>query len=127
MRSFRQLFQWGLIAVATGAASLGVTTPSHGQKATFPGVTETEIRIGNTAPYSGPASAYSAIAKTEAAYFTKINDEGGINGRKIKFISYDDGYSAPKTVEQTRKLVEGDDVLLVFQTLGTPSNSAIQK
>jgi len=127
MRSFRQLFQWGLIAAATGAASLGVTTPSLGQKATFPGVTETEIRIGNTAPYSGPASAYSAIAKTEAAYFTKINDEGGINGRKIKFISYDDGYSAPKTVEQTRKLVEGDDVLLVFQTLGTPPNSAIQK
>ncbi|MDO8400553.1 MAG: ABC transporter substrate-binding protein [Bradyrhizobium sp.] len=127
MRSFRQLFQWGLIAVATGAASLGVTTPSLGQKATFPGVTETEIRIGNTAPYSGPASAYSAIAKTEAAYFTKINTEGGINGRKIKFISHDDGYSAPKTVEQTRKLVEGDDVLLVFQTLGTPPNSAIQK
>jgi ABC-type branched-subunit amino acid transport system substrate-binding protein len=127
MRSFRQLFQWGLIAAATGAASLGVTTPSLGQKTTFPGVTETEIRIGNTAPYSGPASAYSAIAKTEAAYFTKINDEGGINGRKIKFISYDDGYSAPKTVEQTRKLVEGDDVLLVFQTLGTPPNSAIQK
>jgi ABC-type branched-subunit amino acid transport system substrate-binding protein len=127
MRSFRQLFQWGLIAAATGAASLGVTTPSLGQKATFPGVTETEIRIGNTAPYSGPASAYSAIAKTEAAYFTKINDEGGINGRKIKFISYDDGYSTPKTVEQTRKLVEGDDVLLVFQTLGTPPNSAIQK
>jgi ABC-type branched-subunit amino acid transport system substrate-binding protein len=127
MRSFRQLFQWGLIAAAAGASSLGVTTPSHGQKATFPGVTETEIRIGNTAPYSGPASAYSAIAKTEAAYFTKINNEGGINGRKIKFISYDDGYSAPKTVEQTRKLVEGDDVLLVFQTLGTPPNSAIQK
>jgi ABC-type branched-subunit amino acid transport system substrate-binding protein len=127
MRSFRQLFQWGLIAAATGASSLCATTPSHGQKATFPGVKETEIRIGNTAPYSGPASAYSAIAKTEEAYFTKINNEGGINGRKIKFVSYDDGYSTPKAVEQTRKLVEGDDVLLVFQTLGTPPNSAIQK
>ncbi len=127
MRSFRQLFQWGLIAAATGAASLCATTPSYGQKAIFPGVTETEIRIGNTAPYSGPGSAYSAIAKTEEAYFTKINEEGGINGRKIKFISYDDSYSPPKTVEQTRKLVEGDEVLLVFQTLGTPPNSAIQK
>ncbi len=127
MRSFRQLFQWGLIAAATGAASLCATTHSYGQKAIFPGVTETEIRIGNTAPYSGPGSAYSAIAKTEEAYFTKINEEGGINGRKIKFISYDDSYSPPKTVEQTRKLVEGDEVLLVFQTLGTPPNSAIQK
>src|SRR5216110_4086592 len=78
-------------------------------------------------PYSGPASAYGVIGKTEEAYFKKINAEGGINGRKISFVSYDDGYSPPKTVEQVRKLVESDEVLLVFQTLGTPSNTAIQK
>jgi ABC-type branched-subunit amino acid transport system substrate-binding protein len=120
-------FTRGSLIAAFAACSLVLSIPAHGQKAAFPGVTETEIRIGNTAPYSGPASAYSVIAKTEEAYFNKINDEGGINGRKIKFISYDDGYSPPKAVEQTRKLVEGDDVLLVFQTLGTPPNSAIQK
>jgi branched-chain amino acid transport system substrate-binding protein len=126
MHSSHQPIKTGLIA-ALAAWSFALSIPAHGQKAKYPGVTETEIRIGNTAPYSGPASAYSAIAKTEEAYFNKINDEGGINGRKIKFISYDDGYSPPKTVEQTRKLVEGDDVLLVFQTLGTPPNSAIHK
>src|ERR1019366_7323830 len=85
------------------------------------------IKIGNTMPYSGPASAYSIIAKTEQAYFDKINAEGGINGRKIKFISYDDAYSPPKTVEQARRLVESDEVLLIFGPLGTASNSAIQK
>ncbi len=91
------------------------------------GATDTEIKLGNIMPYSGPASSYSVIGKTEAAYFNKINAEGGINGRKINFISYDDGYSPPKTVEQARKLVESDEVLLIFNSLGTPPNSAIQK
>jgi branched-chain amino acid transport system substrate-binding protein len=91
------------------------------------GATDTEIKIGNIMPYSGPVSAYGVIGKTEAAYFNKINAEGGINGRKINFISYDDGYSPPKTVEQARKLVESDEVLLIFNSLGTPPNSAIQK
>jgi ABC-type branched-subunit amino acid transport system substrate-binding protein len=91
------------------------------------GATDTEIKIGNIMPYSGPASAYGIIGRTEAAYFNKINAEGGIKGRKINFISYDDAYSPPKAVEQARKLVESDEVLLVFNPLGTPSNSAIQK
>src|SRR6201993_493800 len=92
-----------------------------------PGASDSEIKIGNTNPYSGPASAYGTIGKTIAAYFNKVNAEGGINGRKINFIAYDDGYSPPKTVEQARKLVESDEVLFLFQTLGTPSNTAIQK
>lgn len=108
----------GLLAQAAAAAA---------QKKYGPGVSDTEIRIGNIMPYSGPASAYGSIGTTEAAYFKKINDEGGINGRKITFISYDDGYSPPKAVEQVRKLVESDNVLLVFNPLGTPSNTAIQK
>ncbi|MDU6746717.1 MAG: ABC transporter substrate-binding protein, partial [Bradyrhizobium sp.] len=91
------------------------------------GASDTEIKIGNIMPYSGPASAYGIIGKTEAAYFKKINAEGGINGRKINFVSYDDAYSPPKAVEQARKLVESDEVLLIFNSLGTPSNSAIQK
>ena len=89
------------------------------------GASDTEIRIGNTMPYSGPASAYGAIGRAIEAFFKKVNDDGGINGRKIKFITYDDGYSPPKTRELVRKLVEEDKVLFVFQTLGTPSNSAI--
>jgi branched-chain amino acid transport system substrate-binding protein len=97
------------------------------QKKYDTGATDTEIKIGNIMPYSGPASAYGVIGKTEDAYFKKINAEGGINGRKINFVSYDDGYSPPKAVEQARKLVESDEVLLVFNPLGTPSNSAIQK
>jgi branched-chain amino acid transport system substrate-binding protein len=97
------------------------------QKKYDTGATDTEIKIGNIMPYSGPASAYGVIGKTEAAYFKMINAEGGINGRKINFISYDDGYSPPKAVEQARKLVESDEVLLVFNPLGTPSNTAIQK
>ncbi len=97
------------------------------QKKYDTGATDSEIKIGNIMPYSGPASAYGVIGKTEEAYFKKINAEGGINGRKINFISYDDGYSPPKAVEQARKLVESDEVLLVFNSLGTPSNSAIQK
>jgi branched-chain amino acid transport system substrate-binding protein len=90
-----------------------------------PGASDTEIKIGNTMPYSGPASAYGIIGKTEAAYFTMINEQGSINGRKINFISRDDGYSPPKTVEQVRKLVEQDQVLFLFSTLGTPTNTAI--
>jgi branched-chain amino acid transport system substrate-binding protein len=97
------------------------------QKKYDTGATDTEIKIGNIMPYSGPASSYSVIGKTEAAYFNKINAEGGINGRKINFISYDDGYSPPKTVEQARRLVESDEVLLIFNSLGTPPNSAIHK
>jgi branched-chain amino acid transport system substrate-binding protein len=91
------------------------------------GVTDTTVKIGNISPYSGPASAYSTIAKTIDAYFTKVNEQGGINGRTIEFISYDDGYSPPKAVEQARKLVESDEVLLIFQPLGTPSNAAIRQ
>ena len=90
-----------------------------------PGASDTEIKIGNTMPYSGPASAYGIIGKTEAAYFAMINQQGGINGRKINFISRDDGYSPPKTVEQVRQLVEQDEVLFLFSTLGTPTNTAI--
>jgi ABC-type branched-subunit amino acid transport system substrate-binding protein len=92
-----------------------------------PGVTDKEIKIGNTNPYSGPASAYGTIGRTIAAYFAKVNSEGGVNGRMIKFVTLDDGYSPPKTVEQTRKLVEREKVLLIFQGLGTPTNSAIHK
>ena len=92
-----------------------------------PGVTATEIKLGNTNPYSGPASAYGTIGKSIGAYFKKVNEEGGINGRKINFITLDDAYSPPKAVEMVRKLVEQDQVLLLFQTLGTPSNSAIHK
>jgi branched-chain amino acid transport system substrate-binding protein len=91
-----------------------------------PGVSDNEIKIGNTIPYSGPASAWGTIGKSETAYFAMINDQGGINGRKINFISRDDGYSPPKTVDMVRKLVEEDRVLLLFQTLGTASNSAVQ-
>jgi len=109
-----------MLLIASGSAALS-------QKKYDSGATDTEIKIGNIMPYSGPASAYGVIGKTEEAYFNKINAEGGINGRKIKFISYDDAYSPPKAVEQTRKLVESDEVLLVFNPLGTPSNSAIQK
>jgi branched-chain amino acid transport system substrate-binding protein len=100
---------------------------AQAQKKYDPGASDTEIRIGQTMPYSGPASAYGTIGKAEAAYFRKINEEGGINGRKINLISLDDGYSPPKAVEMVRKLVEQDEVLLVFQTLGTAVNTAIQK
>jgi branched-chain amino acid transport system substrate-binding protein len=112
------------VALAVFAAS---TSAALAQKKYDTGATDTEIKIGNIMPYSGPASAYGIIGRTEAAYFKKINEEGGINGRKINFISYDDAYSPPKTVEQARKLVESDEVLLIFNSLGTPPNSAIQK
>ncbi|RYX96217.1 MAG: branched-chain amino acid ABC transporter substrate-binding protein, partial [Bradyrhizobiaceae bacterium] len=97
------------------------------QKKYDPGATDTEIKIGQTVPFSGPASAYSSISKTQAAYFKMINDQGGINGRKINLIQYDDAYSPPKAVEQVRKLVESDEVLLTFQIIGTPSNAGVQK
>ncbi|HEX2553815.1 MAG TPA: ABC transporter substrate-binding protein [Microvirga sp.] len=113
-------------AALVGLAALAAT-PALAQKKYDPGASDTEIKIGNIMPYSGPASAYALIAKTQAAYFKKVNEEGGINGRKVNFISYDDGYSPPKAVEQARKLVESDEVLLVFQPLGTPSNTAIQR
>jgi branched-chain amino acid transport system substrate-binding protein len=115
-------------AFAAALALLAVSS-SHAlaQKRYDTGATDTEIKIGNIMPYSGAASAYGVIGKTEAAYFNKINAEGGINGRKINFVTYDDAYSPPKTVEQARKLVESDEVLLIFNSLGTPPNTAIQK
>ena len=114
-------------AVATFAAAALIATSASAQKKYDPGASDTEVKIGNIMPYSGPASSYGVIGKTEAAFFKMINDQGGINGRKINFISYDDAYSPPKAIEQARKLVESDEVLLIFQPLGTPSNSAIQK
>ena len=99
--------------------------PARAAKQYGPGVTDTEIKIGNTGPYSGPASSYGTIPKSTAAYYRMVNEKGGVNGRKINFISYDDAYSPPKTVEQVRKLVEQDNVLLVASPLGTPTNSAI--
>ena len=119
-----------LLALALPIAAVAfalIAAPAAAQKKYGPGATDTEIKIGQTMPYSGPASAYGTIGKVEAAYFKKINDEGGINGRKLLLLSEDDGYSPPKTVEQIRKLVEQDNVLFTFQTLGTPSNSAIHK
>ena len=117
--------------LAVLSTALGLLTASSSgvlaQKKYDSGASDTEIKIGNIMPYSGPASAYGVIGKTEEAYFKKINAEGGINGRKINFISYDDAYSPPKTVEQARKLVESDEVLIVFNPLGTPPNTAIQK
>jgi branched-chain amino acid transport system substrate-binding protein len=108
-----------LTAVAGGEA--------FAQKRYDPGATDTEIKLGNTMPYSGPASAYAVIGKTEDAYFKVINDQGGINGRKIKFLSNDDSYSPPKAVEQVRRLVESDEVLAIFSPMGVPSNTAIRK
>src|SRR5436190_1966304 len=117
-----------LLLAGTGALALAlVASPVSAQKKYDEGATDTEIKIGNTNPYSGNASAYGTIGKAIDAYFKMVNEQGGINGRKINFISYDDGYSPPKTVEMVRKLVEEDKVLFVFQTLGTPPNTAIQK
>jgi branched-chain amino acid transport system substrate-binding protein len=115
-----------LESLAYGAVA-AAATPASAHKRYDPGASDTEIRIGNIMPYSGPASAYGINGKTIAAYFDKINADGGINGRRIRFISYDDGYSPPKTIEQARKLVEGDEVLLIFYSLGTAPNSAIRK
>ena len=116
-----------MLLASIAAGLVAVAGPALAQKKYDKGANDTEIKVGNTNPYSGPASAYGTIGKTIDAYFKKVNAEGGINGRKINFITYDDGYSPPKAVEQVRKLVESDEVLLVFQPLGTPSNTAIQK
>jgi ABC-type branched-subunit amino acid transport system substrate-binding protein len=115
------------VAAALVLGSVLAVTSAQAQKKYGPGASDTEIRIGQTMPYSGPASAYGTIGKAEAAYFQWINDQGGVNGRKINLISLDDGYNPAKTVEQTRKLVEQDEVLLLFQSLGTPTNTAIHK
>jgi branched-chain amino acid transport system substrate-binding protein len=101
--------------------------PAFAQNKNGPGVTDTEILIGQTNPYSGPLSAYGTQGRAETAYYNMINEEGGVNGRKIKLLSLDDGYSPPKTVEQHRRLVESDEVLGVIGTMGTPTNSAIVK
>src|SRR3989475_8708038 len=113
-------FWTALITFAANGSALA-------QKKYDTGATDTEVKIGNIVPYSGPASAYGIIGKTEEAYFKMVNDAGGINGRKINWISYDDGYSPPKTVEQIRKLIESDEVFLVFNALGTPTQTAVQK
>jgi len=114
------------IILAVGLA-IAATSPTFAQKKYDAGASDTEIKIGQTMPYSGPLSSYSTIGKLESAYFKMLNDKGGIRGRKINFISVDDAYSPPKTVEQIRRLVESDGVLLTFNTMGTPTNSAIQK
>jgi branched-chain amino acid transport system substrate-binding protein len=122
----RTLLKGGLALGALQFASPFVRKAVAAEKNYGLGATDSQIKIGNIMPYSGPASAYAVIGKTETAYFQKVNDEGGINGRKIDFVSYDDGYSPPKTFEQARKLVEDDGVLLIFNSLGTPTNSAIR-
>src|SRR6185437_5323942 len=127
-RNKSSLLGSGLISVAAATAFVVLTSQGAlAQKKYDTGATDTEIKIGNVEAYSGPASAYGIIGKTEEAYFKMINDEGGINGRKINWISYDDGYSPPKTVEQIRKLIESDEVLFVFNALGTPTQTAVQK
>jgi branched-chain amino acid transport system substrate-binding protein len=124
----RTLFKTPIRTLAlSGLIAAAVTLPAAAQKKYDTGVSDTEIRIGNIMPYSGPASAYGIIGKTMSAYFRMINDSGGVNGRKINFISYDDAYSPPKTVEQARRLVESDEVFLIFAPLGTAPNAAIQK
>src|SRR4030081_3940109 len=115
-----------LVAGTTVALALSAP-PASAQKKYDTGATDTEIKVGQTVPFSGPASAYATIGKAQAAYIKMINDQGGVNGRKINLIQYDDAYSPPKAVEQVRKLVESDEVLLTFQLLGTPSNAAVQK
>jgi branched-chain amino acid transport system substrate-binding protein len=116
-----QLLIGTAVAIALSASS------AYAQKKYDPGASDTEIKIGQTVPLSGPVSAYASIGKTQAAYFNMINEQGGVNGRKITLIQYDDAYSPPKAVEQVRKLVESDEVLLTFQIIGTPSNAAVQK
>ncbi len=116
----------GLIAASAIAAALSISC-AHAQKKYDPGATDTEIKVGQTVPFSGPASAYATVGKAQAAYIKMTNDSGGVNGRKVNLIQYDDAYSPPKTVEQVRKLVEGDEVLLTFQIIGTAPNAAVQK
>src|SRR4051794_32313247 len=120
-----QLRLTGLVSI-TIAVALNAS-PGVAQKQYDVGASDTEIRVGNIMPYSGPLSAYAQTGRTQAAYFKMVNDRGGINGRKINFISYDDAFSPPKTMEQARKLVEGDEVLLIFESLGTQTSAAIQK
>src|ERR1700754_4576518 len=115
------------LATAIAVAAALSASPASAQKKYDPGATDTEIKIGQTVPFSGPASAYATIGKSQAAYFNMINEQGGVNGRKITLIQYDDAYSPPKAVEQMRKLVESDEVLLTFQIIGTPVNAAVQK
>jgi branched-chain amino acid transport system substrate-binding protein len=115
------------LLAAAAAFTLLADQCAFAQKKYDTGATDSEIKIGNVEAYSGPASAYGVIGKTEDAYFKMVNDAGGVNGRKINFVSYDDGYSPPKTVEQIRKLIESDEVFLVFNALGTPTQSAVQK
>jgi branched-chain amino acid transport system substrate-binding protein len=117
---------FNFVTAATVVLALSASS-AQAQKKYDPGATDTEIKIGQTVPFSGPASAYASIGKTQAAYFNMINEQGGVNGRKINLIQYDDAYSPPKAVEQVRKLVESDEVLLTFQIIGTPSNAAVQK
>ncbi len=123
MKTYRRTFLAGVSA----ATALSANRVAFGEKKYDVGATDTEIRIGHTSPYSGPASSYSTIGKLHQAYWKSVNESGGINGRKITFISYDDGYQPPKTVEMVRKLVEEDQVLCTFNTLGTPCNTAIHK
>src|SRR6201746_2488500 len=118
---FFHLITASAVAIALSASS------AFAQKKYDTGATDTEIKVGQTVPFSGPASAYATIGKAQAAYFKMINDQGGVNGRKINLIQYDDAYSPPKTVEQVRKLVESDEVLVTFQIIGTPGNAAVQK
>jgi branched-chain amino acid transport system substrate-binding protein len=115
------------LLAGTAVATALSASPASAQKKYDTGATDTEIKIGQTVPFSGPASAYASIGKTQAAYLKMINEQGGINGRKLNLIQYDDAYSPPKAVEQVRKLVEGDEVLFTFQIIGTPSNAAVQK
>jgi branched-chain amino acid transport system substrate-binding protein len=122
----KKITRRSILAAAPSVLALAAL-PARAEKQYGPGVTDTEIKIGNTGPYSGPASSYGTIPKAEAAFFRMLNDQGGVNGRKINFISYDDAYTPPKTVEQVRKLVEEDGVLLMLAPLGTPTNSAIQR
>src|SRR5260370_40207901 len=118
---------WTRSIVLAAVLAIAAAAPASAQKKYDTGASDTEIKIGQTMPYSGPLSSYSTIGKLEGAYFKMLNEKGGIGGRKIDFISVDDAYSPPKTVEQIRRLVESDGVLFTFNTMGTPTNSAIQK
>src|SRR5437660_1733957 len=122
----KQVTRRTILAAAPAVLTLAAI-PARAQKKYGPGVTDTEIKVGNTGPYSGPASSYSPVPKSIVAWCKMVNDQGGVNGRKINLLSYDDAYTPPKTVEQIRKLVEQDEVLCTFGTLGTPTNTAIPK
>jgi branched-chain amino acid transport system substrate-binding protein len=119
--------QFGKMAALAAVLSAALAMPAFAQKKYDTGASDTEIKIGQTIPLSGPASAYGGIGRVQAAYVRMINEQGGVGGRKINLIQYDDSYSPPKTVEQVRKLVEGDEVLTTFQIIGTPPNAAVQK